>query len=139
MQLTHLAGQFYSLIMLHISVTAACFADPDWPLSKNQSFIISILKNILELSRRESLPGCIWVDSLRSYSSCTNVTLIAFIFSLHYEAAICFRSLTRWFIGSALAASFLMDRCNRPRKRRVRRRARGGHVKICLLSVSFKY
>lgn len=67
MQLTHLAGQFYSLIMLHISVTTACFAAPDWPLAKDQSFIISILKNILELSRRESLP-CIWVDSLGPYS-----------------------------------------------------------------------
>lgn len=68
MQLTHLAGQFYSLIMLHISVATACFADPDWPLAKNQSLIISIVKNILELSRRESLPGCIRVDSLGPYS-----------------------------------------------------------------------
>lgn len=62
-------------------------------------------------------------DSLRSYSQSANVTLIAFIFSLHYEAVICFRNPARWFIGSAAAASFLMAQSNRPRKGR--RHARG--------------
>lgn len=36
MLLTRLAGQFYSLIMLLISVITACFAAPDWLLAKNQ-------------------------------------------------------------------------------------------------------
>lgn len=37
------------------------------------------------------------------------MTLIAFTFSLHYRAAICFRSPARWFIGPALAAVLLMN------------------------------